>query len=588
MQVVSRLALVLALVGTPAVSTAQEYPGSLATSSLVSRIEIERLQASTVLDVIKVMPGVSVVEYGGRGAVASVFARGSESDHVLVLIDGARVASATLGQYSLEHLPLDQVESIELVRGPRASVHGSDAIGGVLHIRTRRGSGGASFANAVTGSHGRYDASAGATTSWSGGWASFLGTATSEDGINACEGSLSYGCFVESEPDLDGYRSGSASASAGLSLGERGELAGRFLYTRGRVDYDGGFVNESQATTRLVGATLLLAPTASWQVDLSGSGSLDDLESLYAGEPRSDYATRRSEFRVENRAAAGAWSFSAGFDLRRERVQGSTDYEIAERSNAAGFARAFGDLGPLNLEATGRVDGDEQFGRASTGSVAVRWTALDGLRLTALAGTAFRAPNFNELYWPGFGNPKLEPEESRSYEAGIEADLGSTSLELQAFATEYDNLIAFDASVFLPGNLAESRVRGLEAGLRGSLAGFAVRGALTLLDPVHLVAEGEDLQLARRPRRALSVNADRSFGNFSAGASLRAEGARYDDLANTRELEGFRLVGLRAEYELREGWTLGLKAENLLDADYMTVAGYNQPGRGLFFTLRVR
>ena len=562
---------------------------SLTPRSVIARAEIERLQAGTVLDVLTTLPGISVTTHGGRGSLSSVFARGAESDHVLVLVDGVRVGSATAGQFGFEHLPVDQVERIEFERGPRASIRGSDAIGGIIHIITRDRQARSVTASATAGSRGSHDASVTLSGGGEDAWYVASASASGEDGIDACRGTLTYGCFVESEPDLDGYRGGSLALRAGYSFGQYAEVESRVLRTRGHVEFDGGFVNESRTEQGVYSASLAVRPRDGWRTELRGSRSDDRIDSYLEGEFATQFVTKRDELNLLNRFSSGddldIW---VGADLRRDRVESTNDYEQTSRTNVAAFANGLVQALGARLEASARIDRDDQFGTAGTVNFAARSPVVGGAWLTAIHGTGFRAPSFNELYWPGFGNPELQPERSVTTELAAEAQVRGIRLGANAFTTDIEDLVAFDAATFLPQNVERARVRGIEATVTGTLAGTGLRSSLTFLDPQRLGEDGPEGELARRPGSVFTLNADRTLGDLSLGASLRLEGARFDDHANTRDIEGFTLLSIRAEYPVRPEWSLGLRVENILDRQYETVSGFNQPGRGAFLTLRVR
>jgi vitamin B12 transporter len=234
-----------------------------------------------------------------------------------------------------------------------------------------------------------------------------------------------------------------------------------------------------------------------------------------------------------------------------------------------------------------RKDDNEQFGNNTTGGVAWGYALTSGLRLTASYGTAFKAPSFNELYFPDFGNPDLDPEESRSYEFGVSQASRWGRWSVNAYETRIDDLIAFDNNTFLPANVDNTRIRGLEFILSATLKRWRVDTTLTLLEPENLspgIANGNELP--RRAEESLRLDINRQFGKFALGATLLAQGDSFDDLANTRKLDSYATVDLRAEYAFAKDWRVQLRVENLFDEDYETASFFNQPGRGAFVTLR--
>ncbi len=223
-----------------------------------------------------------------------------------------------------------------------------------------------------------------------------------------------------------------------------------------------------------------------------------------------------------------------------------------------------------------------------TGSLAAGYRFRNRLRVNASYGTAFKAPSFNELYFPFFGNPNLDPEKSKSYEVAVARDESWGGWSLHAFQNKIDDLIGFDA-VFTPVNIDEARIRGLEAQVDTQLAGWMLNAAATVMDPDNR-SDGANKgnQLTRRPKRSFRLDVDRQFNQWSIGSTFVAESKRYDDLANTRELGGFGTLDMRAGYEVVRSWTLEASANNLFDKDYQTVEYFEQDGRNYFISLNYR
>ena len=570
---------------------------TLAPVSVLTRDDIERLQARSLPDLLRGLPGVAFTNSGGRGQQTSLFLRGAESDHVLVLVDGMRVGSATTGLFELQHLPIALIERIEVVRGPRASLYGSDAIGGVVQIFTRRGGGEPrAYGTLGAGSRGTLDATAGLSGGGDRGWFNLTGNFAREDGINTRD------LLVASEPDRDGFRNRGVSLRAGYRFENDVEVEGRVLRDRSAVEYDGSWVNESDVRQAVYAGTLAASPREGWRTTLHAGRSRDELDSFLDGELRSEFVTRRDEVSLQNDVDVGeAHLLSIGLDYRQDRLSGTTGYTVSRRDNQGVFAQILTTWGDHDLQLAARHDDNQQFGGANTGSVTWGWQLQDALRFTAAYGTAFHAPTFNELYFPAFGdcpysNPALVPEESKTADLGLSAQHGPARWSLNVFRSEIENLIA-NVGLSTPGcegrigarNVDRARIDGLEAALETRLAGFAVGASLTLLDPRN--RGPRDLrgnQLPRRPRGILRVDLDRSAGRFGYGATLRAEGSRYDDAANTRWTGGFYTVDLRAAYRVGEDWSLEGRIDNLLDRSYRTVYTYHQPGRGFFVSLRYR
>lgn len=579
-----------------ATRTAITTDAALAPVEVLDRAEIERSQAASLADLLRGRAGVNLSNQGGVGKLTTLSLRGAESDHALVLIDGIRVGSATSGLVSFQDLPLEFVERIEIVRGPRSSLYGSDAIGGVIQIFTRRDRGPAQgrFAVAV-GSHGRRDVGAGVGGGSERGWYGLDAAYSRTDGIDACRGAgfpIFAGCFVDGQTDRDGYTRRALSLRGGVALGDRAELDGHWLEARGENEYDGSFVDYSEVTQRVVGARLRWR--ASERVDLQATaGRNRDASDNFIGDvANGDFASDRDSVGLQaDIALAEAQTLTFGADWLRDRVEsGDTAYDRTSRRNLAAFAQYQGRfdtrVGAQDLQLALRRDDNSQFGGETTGTAAWGMGFGDGWRVIASYGTGFKAPTFNELYFPFFGNAALRPESSRTVEAGLAWNGERTHVRVDAFETDVDDLIAFDASLFLPNNIDRARLRGAELQIDSNIADWDIALSASWLDPENRSGAYRGHDLPRRARETARVSLDRAFGAWRVGATWVGEGERYDDLANARRLGGYATLDLRGEYAFGSDWTLQAGVNNVFDRDYETAAFYNQPGRT--YQLRLR
>lgn len=570
-----------------ATRTAITTDAALAPVEVIGREAIERSQAKSLTELLRGRAGINISNQGGPGKLTSLFVRGAESDQVLVLVDGVRVGSATSGQAAFQDLPVAMIERIEIVRGPRSSLYGSDAIGGVIQIFTRRDKGPAQFRFHVgAGSHGYREGGLGVGGSSEHGWFGIDAGLQSTDGINACDprAALAFaGCFA-SEPDRDGYENHSFSARGGVNIGDSVTLEAHALHASGHNEYDGTFVNNSDIVQQVVGTQLRWKASDRFDMRFSVGSNKDEsdnfLDSAYSGS----FTTRRDNASAQaDIALADAQLLTLGADWLRDRLDTTTTYVDTRRTNRAAFAQYQGRFGSHNLQLALRNDDNDQFGNKTTGTAAWGLSFADAWRVTASYGTAFKAPTFNELYFPGFGNPDLRPESSKTFEAGIAWQGERTSVRLDAFSTDVDDLIAFDIAIFLPNNIQHARLRGAELRVDSTLFGWNLGASASWLD-----AEDRDTgnELARRASETARLELDRAFGKFRLGFTGVAEGSRYDDLANTRELAGFATLDVRGEYAFAADWTLQARVANVFDRDYETAAFYHQPGREFFVTLR--
>ncbi len=572
-----------------ATRTARTQDETLAAITVIDRADIERLQPASLPELLRGTPGLSIASNGGLGKQTSLFLRGTEADQVLVLVDGIKIGSATAGAAAIQDIPLEQIERIEIVRGPFSSLYGSEALGGVIQIFTRRPEGTfAPHASLGVGSYSTRRASAGAGGRVGRGWYSIAAAHERTDGINACRASFVAGCFAD-EPDRDGYRNTSLSLQGGYRFSDAWDAEARVLRAEGENAYDGGFVDASDVVQQVAGARLRFAPSDALALTFNAGQSRDESDDFKDGAFIGVFDTQRDLGSLQADIGAGEGLVSIGFDWQREEVDSTIAFDQTRRINRGLFGQWQRTFGAHGLQASLRRDDDSQFGGQTTGSALWGWSFTETLRLTASYGTAYRAPTFNELYFPGFNNPGLQPETSRSAELGLRGKLDDGDWSLSAFQTQVDDLIAFDATTFRPVNVDRARIRGVEAALGAKLADWTLRGSATWLDPRN---DGDTVnrgnQLPRRARQTARIDADRAFGGFSVGGTVFAAGARYDDLANTTRLGGYATVDLRLAWSLGDDWSLQLAANNVFDRRYETAAFFNQPGRNYMFTVRWR
>lgn len=569
---------------------------ALAPVEVIDRAAIQRSQARDLPDLLRGRAGISLSNQGGPGKLTTMFLRGAESDHVLVLVDGVRAGSATSGLFSFQDLPLELVDRIEIVRGPRSALYGSEALGGVIQVFTRRDRGApAARASANIGSHGQAAGSAGFGGGTDAGWFGVDAAYRHADGIDACEVAtptpFSGGCFIAApEPDRDGYRNRSISARGGIA-GDAWSLDLHALHADGRNAYDGDWVNLSKVEQQVAGGAFRvdlgdridLRVTAGRNHD--ASDNYLDKQGLFLDQGRFE-SDRDSAGLQADIALDDGHLLTVGGDWLRDSVGGDVAYARTSRRTVAGFAQYLGSFGAQSLQLALRHDDDSQFGGHATGNLAWGLSFADGWRVTAGAGTAFKAPTFNELYFPFFGNPALRPERSRSIEAGLRREGAGVDWRLDAFDTDVDDLIAYDAALFMPNNIERARMRGAELGLATTFGGWRLDASASWLDTEQRAGFNAGRELPRRARHVARVELDRALGDWRLGLTGVAEGARWDDVANSRRLPGHATLDLRAEWLLAPAWTLQGRVANLFDREFQTASFYRQPGREWLLTLR--
>ena len=583
----------LAPVIVTATRTAITADEALSSVSVITRADIERLQPLSVPDLLAGLPGVSFANSGGYGQQTSLFLRGTNSTHTLLLVDGVRVASVSAGLAAFEQIPVEQIERIEIVRGPRSSLYGADAIGGVIQIFTRRGTrdGGLrpSF-SVTTGSNSLLRGQAGLSGGSEHAWYNLGVGAQYTRGINACRigaGTVFAGCFTD-EPDRDAYRNKNLSASGGYRWDSGAELTGTWLRSLGEIHFDGSYQNRSRTLQQVAGSSFSFNPLQAWKTTLSVGQNLDRYDNYENRDFVGYIYSRRNQASWQNDlSVASNQLLTLGVDWQGEHIDSDTGFLASRRNNTGGYVQYQGTFGRNEVQLSARRDHNGQFGNHNTGAAAWGYRFDGGLKLSASYGSAFHAPTFNDLYYPyGSGNPDLKPEKSRSAELGLSRQLTGWNWAVNTYQTRIDQLIALDSNYF-PSNISKARIRGVEAQLGANLAGWQLQAYLTWLQPRNDDGGANDGNvLPRRPGHTARVDLDRRFGAFGVGATINAAGRSYDDAANRHPLGGYASTDLRASWHFAPDWQVEARLANVFDRHYETVWYFNQPGRSAFLTLR--
>lgn len=568
----------LSAVLVTATRSPQPLQESLASAVVFERVDIERSQALDLVDLLRRAVGVEISRNGGPGGASTVFLRGANSNQTLVLIDGVRVSSVTTGAAAWEQLPLDQIERIEIVRGPRAALWGSDAIGGVVQIFTR-----VPVSASARVSAGRYsDYFAGAAFGGQSGNLSIGGSAGRRlvEGFSA-QNANGFGF----DPDDDGYQY--TDVSLGMDWqGEDASLALRSFSREGDIEFDQG---ESDSVNR--GLSLQWrGQLGQWQSGALLGWSMDEVDTPAFG---SLFDSRRWSLDVDAQRALGEnHRLTLLGNLLREEGRYGDAFSGSDLFNEDRDAYALAglwelDLGAHRLEAALRMDHYDGFGSEWSPRLGWSWQLAPQWRLIASAGEGFRAPNFNELYFPGFGgqfagDPDLNPEHSEGFELrGEWWPNAQWRWSLSAYRNDVDDLIAFAGIDFAAININRARLEGIELETRWSDGGYWLEGSMAWQDPVN---RDTDQVLPRRAKR----NAHLAAGwQLSEGFELAAEA----DYASERfdfgtRLDSYSLLAVTADWRLNSDWRVQLRADNLGDEDYELASGFNTPGRSLSVTLR--
>lgn len=587
---VAEKAATLTPVFVTATRAAQPIAELLADVTVIEADEIARIGAGGLAQLLQRQAGAEIVQNGGPGAVSGLFLRGANRGQTLVLVDGLRVGSSSTGSTTLEAIPLDAIERIEILRGPASGLYGSDAIGGVVQLFTRQGS---------KEPHAQASAGYGSYNSWglSGGVSGSAGPLRfslqagekRSDGFNAVVNPDAYAY----NPDRDGYRSANVAAGSTLAWSEGHEFAVQYLRSRLDAQYDGGPGYDDRTVTVVESWQVVsrdrLAPW--WASRLTaGEGSDDSVSKTGYGD--FPFATRQRQLAWQNEFTLPVGQLTAGFERREERIETDAPFAVTARDTDSLFAVYQWRQDAHALQVNVRRDDSSQFGGETTGAIAYGYRVLPALRLTASAGTAFKAPSFNDLYYPGFSNPALQPEKSRNVEGGVYWTATTAGVRWDARALAWHNrvrdLIVFqcDASFnCAPQNVDSATLAGVTLGLDGQ------KGDTTLTASLDLQRPRDDASGNLLPRRAREhgvVTLGQQWGPVRLGAEIVASSYRYDDAANLRRLPGYAIVNLTAEWTVARNLTAWARGDNVFDTGYQLAADYATGGATVFAGLRWR
>ncbi len=561
-----------------------------AAATVYTRQDIERLQAKTLPELLSGSTGIDIVQTGGYGKDTNIYMRGTNSDHVLVLIDGIKVGSVTSGTTPFQFIPIDQVERVEIIRGPQSSLYGSEAIGGVIQIFTRKG--GQDERPSVTldaggGSYDSYRASGTVSGKWQNNWYSLGSSQFGSQGFNSRQPTP--GLFGVNQPDKDGYLNTALNARAGHRFDNNAEVEAFFMHAEGKTEFDGNFQNKTEFVEQNVGATASMNIVDNWRSILRFGQSRDDADNF---APNGTFASRFNSTRwnaswLNEVALSDDHKLVIGSDYRLDQVDSSTLYNETSRYDAGIFTELHSRLWDNHFfNASVRGDKNEAFGEQVTGNFGWRYNGSYGISPFANFGNAFKAPTFNQLYFPGFGNPSLKPEQSTSFEAGLAGDHEWLQWELRGYHTNIDNLIVAvtNPTTFLSNaeNVGKAQIDGIEAEIGTHIMAWNNKLSMNLMSPKN---RESNMRLQRRSDKTLSYDLSRSFGSLDLGAKVLAQAGRFDDTLNQIKVAGYVTVDLRSTYHLSKNWALSAQLNNLLDKNYQTVNTYNTADRNFFVSI---
>jgi vitamin B12 transporter len=559
--------------------TPQPLSDSTDSVTVIDAATLRASQVTTVVDALRDVAGIGIVESGSAGHATSAFLRGANPAQALILVDGVDVNDPFFGGVDLSTLLIGGVERIEVVRGPQSPLYGSDAMAGVVNI--------------ITGA--RPDGRLGTATFEGGSLSTFREALQLGGKSGATEWSLT-GARHDTGGQFtnDDFHGTQVNARARTEVGAGSFLTLNGLYDDARVGVP--FDNGAVSTQRRFDSTLGVGGLE-WELHRSALLNLDvkagytrrtadfsDPEDAFS-QTSHDLATRWRAG-VQDLAVIGVHAVTIGVEQQWEDVTATSNGDPAldqSTKTSSVYAQDKLDLGPFSASVGGRWDHHSTFGGHFTGRVSAAYRISPSWRVRAAGGSAFRAPSAGELSYPFYGNPNLNPETNHSYEAGVDFTKGVATLSLTGFQSNYRDLITFDPNTFVAANIAKARIRGVEA-----TAGVRLTDALradvsyTYLDTLD---ETTGKELYRRPRHAGTVALAYASGPFSARAAARLFGRRLETDFTTfedRDNAGYVKTDLAAAYRVSTSLKLNARLENLFDRRYEEALGFPAPGRTFF------
>lgn len=568
-----------------ATRTETELDEVLAPVIVITREELERSLAPDVTSLLQFHAGIDIGRSGGPGQVTSVFIRGTDSNHATVLIDGVRINPGTIGGASIQNIAPETIERIEIVKGPRSTLYGTDAIGGVINIITRAYT---SDGFEAASGYGRYD-------TWLAAASGGLGGNGGEIAFSA-NWLESAGFPTRTLDDTDrGYENRSFTLKARTQLGPV-KLGARYWQAAGTSEYSDFFLTpvDQDFENRMAAIDLTIAPAENWTSRVMLSHIEDELEQ---NQPDflANFAllrTRRNAADWQNDVRIGAHQLvTAGLLLTREETDSTESFAPFDEDTNTDmvFLQDRIDAGRHDLLLAAAYIDHETFGEETTWNAEYGIDVASSTRLIAAAGTGFRAPDSTDRFGFG-GNPELDPERSRNYELSLLQRIGTRQqLRISAFRNDIDDLIDFVVTdpVTFAGqneNVERARIDGVELAYEYDAPGWRLRAEAIAQDPRNLTT---DSKLLRRASESLTVAFARTLGAHEIGVDVLVSGEREDfGVPDPIELDGYTLVNLYGRFALAPGLSLQLRLENALDEQYELASTYNTPDRSFFAAAR--
>lgn len=556
--------------------------------TVIERSDIERAGQSTITDLLARQPGVQTVSNGGPGTNTNFYIRGARPDQTKILIDGVPINSIDTSGSPLRFVPLADVERIEILRGPAATLYGADAIGGVIQIFTRRGEPGLRT-NAFVGA-GSYNTRQGAF-GVSGGneqWSFRVGAnQQSADNFSARRNA------TNKDRDLDPYRNTGSSAALSFQPTKGHEVTASLLNADGLVHYDsttgtGNFDSRNLFKTEVFNLATKNQITDAWKSTLSYGSSFDEQTNYSStSQSGSKLQTRGEQFFWQNDVRLPLGSGLLMLEHTEQEAFPESRFGKAQRATNSKLVGWNGHWQSHIWQISARREEHSRFGTKNTGALGYGYQITSEIRASAAIASAFKAPSLYQLYVPVNGNPNLKPEQANNRELSLVWNRNANRISLTVYSNRIRDLINVPSDTQPYGNIARAKFDGTTISYAGHVSQWALNANLDFL---HAINEDTGLRLDRRANEKLTLTALRAFGQWEIGGETVSVGPRFNTSSSTNNLTGgmggYTLLNATARYALAKDWSLEMRADNLGDKYYETALGYGTAGQSFFAGVR--
>ncbi len=588
-----------------ATRTPQPREQLVADVSVIDAETIERSGQSTLIELLQTQPGLEISNNGGAGKTSNIFLRGASSNQTLILIDGMRAQSSTLGTTTIENIPTAQIQRIEILRGPATSLYGQDAVGGVIQIFTKKGAAGAhQYASVGIGRYDTVKAAAGVNGQLNQTQYALNLSVEDTDGFSALDTNQA------NLKDNDGYRNVSISGQLTQTLAAGHTLGVSILNSEGDTQFDNRF-NATDYNSRAKIKQQVFSVLSSnqmnerWLSRFRIGYTVDELKSYdeFGAPIPSRFDTIQRQINWQNDIKLPMGNLTLMYDRLEEEVESNlqqtgadSDYTNTKRINNGYVLSYLANINAHTVHASYRQDHNSSFGTQHTGGLAYGYQLTDVLRAYVSGSKAFKAPTFNDLYFPSYfgfptSNPDLSPEKARNLEASMHYETDKTTVSLTAYRNKVRDLILLDVN-FIPQNASQAVLKGLTLAAQHTAGPWIVNGSIDVQSPKN---EDTDLLLVRRAQRNAKLNVAYQQTDWRIGSEVVLVSHRYNDTVNTQRLAGYGLLNITADYHINPQWKVQARLNNVLDKDYALAFDgdpsafgyvYNTPGSNFFINLR--